>query len=188
MAVWSKVNFREVEVSTRFDAEFYKPLYLHYTALMQKGVLLQTQAAISHPTEVVRVYEESGIQILLAQNIRANRLDFSHKAFMASDMAHELRRNLLQENDVVMTRSGANYGDTAVYKGTPTEIYACADVLILRPYDMPGGYLSTFFNTEMGRAILDRGAYGAADLTSHRTILTNSGCSVSQAKKKQLIV
>ena len=162
MAVWSEVNFHEVAVSTRFDAEFYKPLYLRYASLMQRGELLQTQATISHPTEVVRVYEEKGIQILLAQNIRANRLDFSYSAFMSADMAYELRRNLLQKNDVVMTRSGANYGDTAVYKGTPAEIYACADVLILRPNDMPGGYLSTFFNTEMGRAILDRGAYGAA--------------------------
>ncbi len=162
MAVWSEVSFQDVVPSTRFDAEFYQPHFLHYAALTQTGAKLETQAAISHPTEVVRIYEEEGIQIMLAQNVRANRLDFSHTAFMAANMAHNLRRNLLQPNDVVMTRSGANYGDTAVYRGSPIALYACADVLILRPKEMLGGYLSTFFNTKIGRALLDRGAYGAA--------------------------
>lgn len=61
-----------------------------------------------------------------------------------------------------MTRSGANFGDTAVYKGEPEVIYACADVLIIRPHKILGGYVSTFFNTSIGRALLTRGAYGAA--------------------------
>ncbi|WP_414530819.1 restriction endonuclease subunit S [Nodularia chucula] len=99
---------------------------------------------------------------MLAQNVRANRLDFSNTAFMPESVKHKLVRNKLEYDDVLMTRSGANFGDTAVYKGQPDTIYACADVLIIRSEKVPGGYLSTYLNTKIGRALLTRGAYGMA--------------------------
>ncbi len=117
---------------------------------------------ITHPTEIKRVYEGSGAQILLAQNIRHNRLDFSAMVYMPQSVVDLIARNELRPDDVVMTRSGANFGDAAVYKGTPPGIYACADCLIIRPKGVPGGYLSTYLNTEIGRALLTRGAYGMA--------------------------
>jgi hypothetical protein len=126
------------------------------------GSALASVTAITHPTEIKRVYEDSGVQILLAQNIRHNRLDFSATVYMPRGVVDLIARNELRVDDVVMTRSGANFGDAAVYKGTPPEIYACADCLIIRPRDISGGYLSTYLNTEVGRALLTRGAYGMA--------------------------
>jgi hypothetical protein len=36
---------------------------------------------------------------------------------MPTDVKESIARNKLLPDDVVMTRSGANFGDTAVYKG-----------------------------------------------------------------------
>ena len=162
MAVRSEVSLTSVKETFRFDAEFYQPEYLRFAAASAGGDLLSKCVDISHPTEITRVYEDSGIQILLAQNVRPNRLDFSNSVFMSSEFEPVLRRNLLKPGDVLMTRSGANFGETAVYRGEPSPIYACADVLILRPNGIAGGYISTYFNTIIGRALLTRGAYGAA--------------------------
>ena len=62
-----------------------------------------------------------------------------------------------------MTRSGANYGQTACFKYN-FDVYACADVLILRTNKkaISGGYLSTFFNTKQGKLLVERGGYGGA--------------------------
>lgn len=162
MAVWSEVSLREVGITTRFDSEFYRPEYLRFAEVVSSGDLLKDCAKIYHPTELVRIYEEKGVQILLAQNVRANRLEFTSEFFMPGSVKPLISRSRILYNDVLMTRSGANFGDAAVYKNSPEEIYASADTLIIRPQDVSGGYLATFFNTAIGRALLTRGAYGAA--------------------------
>jgi hypothetical protein len=145
------------------DPEYYQPIYLEYERTCRTGDALGNLThEIIHPVEIVREYSEEGIRILLAQNIRSNFLDLSHEAFMPPDCRTVLTRNLLLPGDVVMTRSGANFGDAACYFGEPKEIYACADCLIIRPQGIPTGFLATFFNTDIGRALLTRGAYGAA--------------------------
>lgn len=112
--------------------------------------------------EIERIYEDQGLHILLAQNIQHNFLEFSVTVFMPESVRGQILRNKLVPNDVVMTRSGANYGDAAPYFGEPTPLYACADDLVIRPKpNIPAGYLATFFNTDAGRALINRGGYGA---------------------------
>jgi type I restriction enzyme M protein len=147
----------------RADAEYYQPRYLVYEALFKDCPTVDALTSyILHPVEVKREYVEEGIQILLAQNIRGNRLDFSEPAYMSADLSSKLRRNLLETGDVVITRSGVNYGDTAPYLGVPAPLYASADCLVLRPTKISGEYLATFFNTHYGRELMKRGAYGTA--------------------------
>lgn len=163
MPLWSEVARSALPETLRIDAEYYRPDYLEYARICSAGdPLADLTRTIIHPVEVVREYTEAGIQILLAQNIRHNYLDLSHEAFMPRDCMAMLARNRLVPGDVVMTRSGANFGDAACYLGQPKEIYACADCLIIRPSGIEPGYLSTFLNTAIGRALLTRGAYGAA--------------------------
>ena len=117
---------------------------------------------ILHPTEVKRIYEEEGLQLLFTQNIRGNRLDFSHVAFLPFSVEEQIQKNKLQPGDVVVTRTGANFGDAAPYDGNPSPIYASAHCIIIRCKDIPGSHLSTYFNTDIGKALLKRGVYGAA--------------------------
>lgn len=163
MAVWSIVRVSELEGARRLDTEYYRPEYLALKQFLSKHPLLQDCIeAIIHPTEIKRVYEDRGIQILLAQNIQNNFLDFGVAVYMPESVRIQILRNELKPNDVVMTRSGANYGDAAPYFGEPSPLYACADDLIIRPKrDLPAGYLATFFNTAGGRSLIKRGGYGA---------------------------
>jgi hypothetical protein len=166
MAVWSAVRTTALSERMRLDAEYYQPKYLKFAAIAQKGSPLSDLVGdIIHPKELTRDYEDEGIPILLAQNIRPFRLNFSLRAFMPRRVRSLLMRSLLAPGDVAMTRSGVNFGDTACYFGPPqglSEYFACADCLILKPKGIPSGYLAAYFNTQMGRALLTRGAYGAA--------------------------
>ena len=164
MAVWSKVNLRSLDGAMRLDAEYYQPRYLKYERAIRHGDRLgNILQSIMHPIEIKRIYGEEGIQILLAQNIRHNELDFTTKVFMPFSVKKVISRNKLKYGDVVITRSGANYGDAAPYLGVPQEIYACADCLVLRPLeDIDGRYISTYLNSDVGRSMIKRGQYGGA--------------------------
>ncbi|HBC59501.1 TPA: hypothetical protein DCZ14_03810 [Candidatus Azambacteria bacterium] len=160
---YSVVNYKTVKENSifRIDADFYRADYLNYLQQIYKHEEYFLKK-ILHPTEIKRVYEERGIQILLAQNVRNNELDFSNVVFMSESAKEELKRNKLQYDDVILTRSGANFGQSASYK-VADEIYACADVLVIKnSKEIKGGYLSTFLNTKQGKALLDRGSYGMA--------------------------
>lgn len=162
MSEWSVVNLSDTDQGHRLDPEYYRPRYLCYSRAVSGGEKLGDKATIVHPAEIRRIYAETGVQILLAQNIRRNRLDFTTTVYMPHTVTKEIARNRLVTDDVVITRSGANFGDAAVYKGTPPGLHACADCLIVRPRGIVGGYLSSYLSTEVGRALLRRGAYGMA--------------------------
>lgn len=123
--------------------------------------LAQLVKQIQHPVEVQRTYQDDGLLIVLAQNVRDNRLEFAVHAYMSPTLRHILSPNKLTFGDILMTRSGANFGQSATFR-QEMEAFACADILVLRSPSCPSGYLSTFFNTQYGRCLLDRGAYGMA--------------------------
>lgn len=159
----STIKVSELEGRMRLDAEYYQPHYLDMVKRFGEfKSLADYNPFILHPTEVKRVYEEDGLQLLFTQNIRDNRLDFSHVAFLPYSIEGQIQRNKLQPGDVVVTRTGANFGDAAPYDGIPSPIYASAHCIVIRCKDIPGAYLSTYFNTDTGKALLKRGVYGAA--------------------------
>lgn len=162
---FSEIPLSELSNDLRIDAEFYQPKYLRALEAIQSAGsehLGSLQTEIIHPTEITRTYSDEGIQILLAQNIRDNVLEFNNKVFMPESKRKTLSRNKLIANDVVMTRSGANYGQTAYYLDDPLEIFACADCLVIRTPRLNGLYLSTFLNCSYGKLLVDRGSYGMA--------------------------
>jgi hypothetical protein len=160
------ISLSKLAAGMRLDAEHYKPEYLRYERIAALGDQLSDLVPkIIHPVELLREYQDSGVPVLLAQNIRPLRLDFSLRFFMPESVRAQLQRNRLQPGDIAMTRSGANFGDTACYLEPPPGVpdyYACADCLVLRPHGIKPGYLAVYLNTKMGRALLTRGAYGAA--------------------------
>ncbi len=161
MAVWSTVKVSELEGARRLDAEHYKPGDLKLTKRLAKNLPLGAYVEqIIHPVEIKRAYEDRGIRVVLAQNVRQNYLDLSAEFFMPATVQKIIGRNQLFSGDVLATRTGANYGDAAPYFGDPPSLYACADVLIIRPKPgLKSGYLSTFLNTSYGRDLTKRGGY-----------------------------
>lgn len=159
----STVRLSALEGAKRVDADFYQPHYLEMVKRLSRyPKLAEYEPTVIHPVEVKREYEDEGLQLLFAQNIKPNRLDFSHVAFLPASLEAIIRKNKLQVGDVLVTRTGANYGDAACYLGKPSPLYASAHCLVIRASEVPGPYLATFFNTDTGRALLKRGAYGTS--------------------------
>ena len=145
----------------RLDAEFYKQQFLDYERVTEKiGDSFISLASIFHPKEIKREYSADGIQTILAQTIRSNYLDLSVKSYMPYEVAEEISSNKLEYDDVLLTRTGYNYA--ACYRNQQPDLYACADILVVRPHNIKGGYLSTYFNTKIGMSLLLRGNYGVA--------------------------
>ena len=163
MAVWSEINLSELELS-RCDAEFYRPEYLAANQVAGTKRLKSFGVSVMHPAEFVRKYEDTGLLILLAQNNRNNYYDWGVKRYASKKLLAVISRNQLQYGDVTITRTGANFGQASVISEDLNEkgTFACADLLVVRPKGVDGHLLSTYLNTAIGRQLLDRGAYGAA--------------------------
>ena len=148
----------------RLDSDYFAKRALTVVARItaQKNEPLgQLVERVQHPMELERIYSDAGIEIVLAQHIRDNRIEIVEPAFMPASAEPILRDNRIENGDVVMTRSGANYGQSATWLDS-RPVYACADLLVLRRPSCPSGYLSSFLASAPGNLLLDRGSYGAA--------------------------
>jgi len=162
MAVWSEIPISEIE-HYRIDAEFYQPKYLYASSVAGNIRLKNYGVSVIHPSEVKRVYSASGLRIMLAQNNRDNYYDWTTERYMPPQMASALITNKLYCGDVTVTRSGANFGQTSVItiETEEDDIYACADLLIIKTSQISGPLLSTYLNTKIGKLLMNRGVYGA---------------------------
>lgn len=128
----------------RFDAEFFsRPamLALEEIRRARHDQLRDLCGKIQHPIEVVREYEDDGLLTVMAKNVRSNRAEMSGPRFMPSHFRSIVDRNKLNRNDVLVTRTGANFGQAAPWKHD-FEAFACADILVLRDPSIPAGYLT----------------------------------------------
>lgn len=148
----------------RWDSEYFAKDNLRSNqqiAALKHTPLSKLVTRIQHPAEIKRSYEEAGLHIVLAQNVRDNWFNFSDRAYMQNGVEKQIAQNWIHSDDVLMTRSGANCGQTACWKFSENA-FTCADILMLRSPKCPGGYLSTFLNTAHGKRLVLRGAYGMA--------------------------
>lgn len=149
----------------RWDSEFYRRAILEAKRKIDRLSGTKPIGAITpqiqHPVEVSRAYADQGYRVLLAQEVRNNMLSLGDGYYMDSPGEPFLRANRLERGDVVLTRSGANFGQCSPIL-LDDELYACADLLVIRKGSLPAGYVSTVLNTSHGRLLLDRGSYGMA--------------------------
>lgn len=147
----------------RFDAEFFsRPAMMALKEIRRArhDPLRDLCKKIQHPIEVVREYEDEGLLTVMAKNVRSNRAEMSDPRFMPSQLRSVVARNKLNRNDVLVTRTGANFGQAAPWK-QDFEAFACADILVLREPSIPSGYLSSFLECAKGKPLVLRGGYGA---------------------------
>jgi len=164
----SEIRLSAIAVSDtghRLDSEFYRQAILQakrkIDSCLNTKPIGEITALIQHPVEISREYSDQGYRVLLAQEVRSNTLSLGAGSYMDNPGEQFLYANRLQRGDVVLTRSGANFGQCAPIL-LDDEIYACADLLVIRKGSLPAGYVSTVLNTSYVRLLLDRGAYGMA--------------------------
>jgi type I restriction enzyme S subunit len=148
----------------RIDAEFFNRQSLLAISQIRSRPherLGNICARIQHPIEVKRDYEDEGLLTIMAKNVRSNRTDLSDPRFMPDALRPIVTRNKLKAGDVLVTRTGANFGQVASWHHQ-IEAFACADILVLRQPSVASGYLSSFLESAKGKPLILRGGYGAA--------------------------
>lgn len=159
----SKIKLSDIEFN-RIEPEFYQPKFLKAKEQSGNKLLFEYGVKVIHPAETKRIYSKDGkLRIVFAQNVRDNIMDWTVSQFMDSSKLPIIERNKLETNDVLVTRSGANFGQTSVitYEPSQENLFACADILILKPGIIGGPLLSTFLNSIVGKLLMIRGVYGA---------------------------
>lgn len=165
----SVVTYKKVENDSdcfRIDAEFFKREYLAIDNLLRKKQhkdLKDFGVKIYHPNEIMRNYvDSSGVLFLRAQNVRPLDIDLdSNKVFISEEDAKKLSRNQIKYTDILITRTGANFGQCAIYLEKEKAI-ASSHTFIVRTQEVNPFFITVFLNTKYGRKLIDKGMYGAA--------------------------
>ncbi len=163
ISIIQKSDIAKASNNHRFDSDFFRQDYLNvYSTLNKnsKGDLLSFNVKIKHPKEIKREFVNKGIWFLRAQNVRPLNINSSNKVFISRNNANKLKDNLILENDILITRTGANFGQCALYN--KTEAIASSHTFIVKSGDINPYLLSVFFNTTYGRKAIDRGMYGGS--------------------------
>jgi restriction endonuclease S subunit len=118
---------------------------------------------IYHPNEIKRNYVDyGGIIFLRAQNVRPFEIDLeSSKVYISDEDAKKLNRNQIKYEDVLITRTGANFGQCAIYLYKEKTI-ASSHTFIVRTQELNPFFLTVFLNTKYGRKLINKGMYGAS--------------------------
>ena len=164
----SIVNYQSVVGSShslRLDAEFFHPDYLDIQRHLEKissRRLIDFQVEIKHPKEIKRNYVENGVLLLRGQNVRPLSIDLtSNPVYISEEDAERLKENTIYYKNILIMRSGANVGQCAIYLENNNAI-SMSDTLIIQSGNLNPFLLTIFFNTEHGKALIERGKYGSA--------------------------
>lgn len=156
----------EYNLHFRFDSEFFKKKYFKIEAKIQKFQgsirLSEINPTIIHPTEIKREYvenDQSGVLFFRTQNLRPLKVDLSNQVYISWEDAEKLAKNLIKKNDILITRTGANFGDTLIFNEDIKAI-ASSHVFILRNTIISQSFLAIFLNTFYGREQINKGMYG----------------------------
>lgn len=165
----SIVNFGKVANDSdclRIDAEFFRSDYLSIDNRLRRNSFKEIKdfgIKIYHPNEIKRAYVDSGgVLFLRAQNVRPLEIDLeSNRVYVSDADAKKLSRNQIKYADVLITRTGANFGQCAIYLEKEKAL-ASSHTFIVRTQGLNPFFLSVFLNTSYGRKLIDKGMYGAA--------------------------
>lgn len=167
----SEIQAEEVRIGDRdglfrWDSEYFQKDILQAKAAVDSCASIDrlggVTRAIEHPVEVQRRYDDNGTyRILLAQEVRPNQIILGNGNYLRDPGELFLKTNRLYQGDMVLTRTGANFGQCAPVL-VNTELFACADLLVMRKGELSSSYISSFLSSSYGRLLLDRGSYGMA--------------------------
>ena len=151
--------------SLRFDAEFFRPDYLQVQRRLEEigsRKLIDFQVNIRHPKEIKRNYVDNGVLFLRAQNVRPLSIDLTaNPVYISEEDAERLKENTIHYKDILITRSGANAGQCAIYLENSYAI-SSSHTFILKSGNLNPFFLTIFLNSRYGKTLIEKGKYGSA--------------------------
>jgi type I restriction enzyme, S subunit len=143
-------------------SEYYLPDYVARQTLVRSSSpnvakLSEICIVITDGDHGVADYQDNGIQFILSGNVKNGWIDTSDIRKISSEHHSTLKRSSLKTGDVLVTKTGVYFGNSAVVPNDFGEANTIAHVGILRlkkgvdPY-----YVSTFLNSSYGYSQLRR--------------------------------
>ncbi len=157
---------RFYDIEGRWDPQFYNPsLHFSNNAIYPKTRLGKIIESVIHPPEYERVYSDSGIQLLRAQNVRPTGIELNSNQVFFSKGFLESKKYITPEiGDVLIVRSGVNAGDTATIEEKIPFVILGADNLVLKcTTQVIPKFIQAFFFTDFGRREMNRHLTGATN-------------------------
>ena len=120
------------------------------------------EATVGIANSATHAYSESGVVMLRNQNIRVNYLDDRDLIYITQDFADQYPNKALQENDILITRTGANVGMACI---VPKKYAGCQTftTLILRlkkDINISPIFVCHYINSPIGKAFVDENKIG----------------------------
>lgn len=178
MAVWSETALSSVEKSYgRFDAEFFKPVFLETEYLLSKikGTKLRNVCSkidVGHVGPMVHFYRDNGVLLLQTQNVREFFLELDQSIKITPEFHISLTKSQVRKGDILIARSGS-FGSAAIY--LEEQVINSADIIIVEINDprIDPLFATTFMNTKYGSNQLLRFASGGVQGHVNLRILEN---------------
>lgn len=105
---------------------------------------------------------DNGVLFLRAQNVRPLSIDLtSNPVYISEEDAERLKENTIHYKDILITRSGANAGQCAIYLEDSHAI-SSSHTFIIPSGNLNPFFLAIFLNTKYGTALIEKGKYGSA--------------------------
>lgn len=158
----SIVDLEDLEISLRIDSDYYRQDFLLSEKLVKNkwDIFTNIDVKIIHPKEFKRVYVENNwYKLVLSQNIKDWILNTDDLILVSEEVKNDIIKNKLYYWDVLLTRTW--YLENVSNYLWNEEVYACADILIIRS-KLNWLFLWTFFNSSYGKKILERWCYWLA--------------------------
>ena len=154
MAVWSNINYSEVQGFNRTDAEFYKPEYQAYFQRLK----LHGAERISHFAYITDGIHaspdimEGGTRYISAKCVKDNEFIIDDCIHISHRQNEQNPRTQLLAGDVIITTVGT-IGNVAVVESqiTPCNCDRHVGIIRIKDNQVLPYYLSTFLNSKYGR-------------------------------------
>lgn len=167
ISILSSDAIHEDNIAKRIDSEYFQNEHLNIIETIKKQNHIQlkdTDILIIHPTEIKREYvdqnEENSVWFFRTQNLRPLFVDTElNRVHISQEDASKLKKNSILYGDILITRTGANCGDCALYD-IEEQAIASSHVLIVRNSFFIQSFLAVFLNTSFGKIQINRGIYG----------------------------
>jgi type I restriction enzyme S subunit len=157
MPVTSEVEISCFSEDYRFDSDYYISQGARERERI-KGVGKPFNiwfSRIVHPGEFTRAYELDGHLFLRAQNVRRGRIDGESKVFVSHKIYEALPDAVVQTNDLLLVRTGANLGDLArVDSRYGGALVSSHTLRLARKVEAPVCALAMFFASDLGHRVL----------------------------------
>ncbi|MCF8050733.1 MAG: restriction endonuclease subunit S [Desulfobacterales bacterium] len=154
MAVWSNLNYSEVQEFNRTDAEFYRPEYQeHFQRLKRLGT--EKTSHFAYITDGIHASPdimEGGIRYISAKCVKDNEFIIDNCIHISHRQNAQNPRTQLSAEDVIITTVGT-IGNVAVVEPqiTPCNCDRHVGIIRIKDNQISPYYLSTFLNSKYGR-------------------------------------